>query len=86
MIAAAAGTMQCACTSIVLMRLPLTTTSRRRGCDAGGGAALVTPQPTNASPANAPASNPPVSGIFVLPNAVSFSSRPNYARPPSGER
>src|SRR3954452_16408390 len=46
MSAAAAGTMQWAWTSMVLTRLPLTTTSRRRACgvEPGGGAAGDTAQ------------------------------------------
>src|SRR5439155_11545954 len=52
--ASASGTAQCACTSTVFARLPLTTTSRRRPC-ARAGAAASTSQPTKAMPASAPA-------------------------------
>src|SRR2546428_362205 len=51
--AIASATAQCACTSTVLTRRPLTTTSRRRVC-ARTGAAARRSQPTNARPASAP--------------------------------
>src|SRR5882757_4664703 len=61
--AIAAGTAQWACTSTVLTRLPLTTTSRRRGsscpwecpCPPRSGAAAIMAQPTKPMP---PASEP----------------------------
>src|SRR5207247_1953524 len=51
--AIASATAQCAWTSTVLTRRPLTTTSRRRVC-ARTGAAARRSQPTNARPASAP--------------------------------
>src|SRR5438034_715226 len=51
--ASASGTAQCAWTSTVFTRLPLTTTSRRRAC-ARAGAAAISSHPTNARPASAP--------------------------------
>ena len=54
--AMASGTAQCACTSTVFTRRPLTTTSRRRLPDCARAArALRRPQPTKAMPAIAPA-------------------------------
>src|SRR6266581_705002 len=76
--AIASGTAQCACTSTVFTRRPLTTTSRRRtvppAC-ACASRASRRPQPTKAMPAIAPAAfrtnslrvgiAPPVSGFWL---------------------
>src|ERR1019366_1606604 len=61
--------MQCACTSMVLTRLPLTTTSRRRACGGapGAGVTLVIAQPMNAMPAMALLNRSPLIGICVPP-------------------
>src|SRR5215468_6175242 len=66
--AMASGTAQCACTSTVFTRLPLTTTSRRRGC------ACATPPPTppciphatKAMPATAPVAASSMKSLRVI--------------------
>ena len=70
--AAAAGTMQWACTSMVLTRLPLTTTSRRRdwGCDVGFGATLEIAQGIKARAARVLVSRSPVMGISIALSCV----------------
>src|ERR1700722_15508379 len=70
--------MQCACTSTVLIRLPLTTTSRRLpGCVPWGGfgvgVTLPIAQPTNAMPAKVLVSRSPLIGIFVPPSCIAES-------------
>src|SRR4029079_14229809 len=59
------GITQCACTSMVLTRRPLTTTSRRfTGACAWASGAGRRPHPQNTAPANAPP--PPMKSLRVV--------------------
>ena len=82
--AIASGTSQWACTSMVLTRLPLTTTSRRRDAGAWATAPPVVAQPTKARPAIAPAVRPSNSRrlvfIFLLPVPAGLSGENIPAR------
>ena len=64
--AAAAGTMQWACTSMVLTRLPLTTTSRRRVWGFGVDETLAIAQGMNARPARVLVSRSPTTDISLF--------------------
>src|SRR5580692_7909502 len=61
----ASGTWQCACTSTVRTRFPLTTTSRRR-CGACAHAGFARPHPLNARPVSAPAPWQSISLRFAI--------------------